>query len=154
MKVDFFQSLAESMRSSHLDLLGIAVGAASYTANRGEQITNTRELGLWLLVGALTGACAAVAIPDGVDVKVHFAQRAFACFLLSIIVTVGLFSFTTLNMTSDKIFFTASAIGATGWFSIPVIRQSVISMGTLVPEILKALPQVVIAWLKKRLGVA
>jgi hypothetical protein len=154
MKSDLYHQVAEAMRSTHLDLLGVALGAASYAANRGEQITNTRELGLWLLVGALTGACAAVAIPDGVEVKVHFAQRAFACFLLAIIATVGLFSFTTLVMTSDKIFFTASAIGATGWFSIPVIRQSVISMGTLVPEVLKALPQMIIAWLKKLLGVS
>ena len=141
------------MRATHLDLLGIVLGSASYAANRGEQITDSRELGLWLLIGALTGACAAVALPDA-EAKVHFSQRAFACFLLSIIVTVGVFSFTTLAMTSDKIFFTASAIGATGWFSIPVIRQSVISLGTLVPEVLKALPQLIIAWLKKRLGVA
>lgn len=153
MRSDLYHSIAESMRTTHLDLLGIALGAASYAANRGEQITNTRELGLWLLVGALTGACAAVSIPDPVQVKVHFAQRMFACFLLSIIVTVGVFSFTSMAMTSDKIFFTASAIGATGWFSIPVIRQSVISTGTLIPEVLKALPQVFIAWLKKRLGV-
>ena len=153
MKADLYHSIAESMRATHLDLLGIAFGATSYAANRGQQITDTRELGLWLLVGALTGACAAVAIPDSTDAKVHFAQRAFACFLLSIIVTVGVFSFTTMAMTSDKIFFTASAIGATGWFSIPVIRQSVISLGTLVPEVLKALPEIVTSWLKKRLGV-
>jgi hypothetical protein len=153
MKLDLYHSIAESMRANYLDLLGVALGAASYAANRGEQITNTRELGLWLLVGALTGACAAVAIPDGVEAKVHFAQRAFACFLLSVIVTVGVFSFTSMAMTSDKIFFTASAIGATGWFSIPVIRQSVVSIGTLVPEVLKALPEIIISWVKKRLGV-
>lgn len=145
--------IAEGMRTTHLDLLGIVVGLGSYAANRGEQITDSKELGLWLLMGALTGACAAVALPDGTETKVHFSQRAFACFLLSIIVTVGVFSFTTLAMTSDKIFFTASAIGATGWFSIPVIKQSLSSLGTLVPEVLKALPAIFISWVKKRLGV-
>lgn len=153
MKVDFYTHVEATLRTTHLDVVGVLGGLVAYAASAGTQITHTYELGLWLLIGALTGACTAVAVPDSLEVKVHFTQRAFACFLVSVIGTVGIFSLTSLTMTSDKIFFVSSVIGATGWFSIPVIKQSLISIGGLIPEVLKALPAIFVSWVKKKAGV-
>lgn len=97
------------------------VGWLTALANAGQQITESWQLVLWLIAGAICGAGTAVLFPSAGDVSALRKWAANA--LASVGLTMVVFQLIDWPATTDRVFSVAWAAGTVAWVAVPLLTK-------------------------------
>jgi len=97
------------------------IGWLTAMANAGQQITESWQLVLWLIAGAICGAGTAVLFPSAGDASALRKWAASA--VASIGLTFVLFQVVDLPATTDRVFAVAWTAGTIAWVAVPSLTK-------------------------------
>jgi len=97
------------------------IGWLTAVSNAGQQITESWQLVLWLVAGAICGAGTAVLFPSTGDSSA--LRKWAAAALASIGLTMVVFQAIDWPATTDRVFAVAWTAGTVAWIAVPLLTK-------------------------------